>query len=69
MRLKMLLPLLVLPTVAAAQANDPQYVPGATWEHRSPAQMGVDSVALAAAIAFAIANDASAPRRPCRRPT
>lgn len=62
MRLRMLLPLLVLPTIAAAQASDPQYVPGATWEHRSPAQMGVDSAALAAAIAFAIANDASAPR-------
>ncbi|HET8771576.1 MAG TPA: serine hydrolase [Gemmatimonadaceae bacterium] len=58
----MLLPLLVLPTIAAGQARDPQYVPGATWEHRSPSQMDVDSAALAAAIAFAIANDASAPR-------
>ncbi len=53
---------LLLPGVLAAQTNGAPYVPGATWEHRSPEAMGVDSAALAAAIAFAIANDASAPR-------
>lgn len=44
-----------------ARATTP-YVPGAVWEHRSPAAMGVDSTKLAAAIAFAVANEASAPR-------
>ncbi|MEO6444045.1 MAG: serine hydrolase [Gemmatimonadaceae bacterium] len=38
------------------------YVPGATWEHRSAAAMGLDSVRLADAIAFAIRSDAKAPR-------
>ncbi len=38
------------------------YVPGATWEHRSPAAMQVDSAALAQAIAFAIRSEARAPR-------
>ncbi|MFM8781457.1 MAG: serine hydrolase domain-containing protein, partial [Gemmatimonadota bacterium] len=38
------------------------YVPDATWERRSPAAMGVDSATLAAAIAFAVANEAKAPR-------
>lgn len=38
------------------------YVPGALWEARSPAAMGVDSAKLAAAIAFAVANEARAPR-------
>ena len=38
------------------------YVPTATWEHRSPAAMGLDSAKLAAAIAFAIASDAKNPR-------
>lgn len=33
------------------------YVPGAIWEHRSPAAMGVDSVKLADAIAFAIRTE------------
>lgn len=38
------------------------YVPGATWERRSPATVGVDSARLAEAIAFAIAREARAPR-------
>ena len=38
------------------------YIPTATWEHRSPAAMGLDSAKLAAAIAFAIASDAKNPR-------
>lgn len=44
-----------------ARAATP-YVPGATWEQRSPSAAGVDSVKLAEAIAFAIASEASAPR-------
>jgi hypothetical protein len=46
---------------SAARASAP-YVPGSTWEHRSPSAMRVDSAALAAAIAFAVANEARAPR-------
>jgi CubicO group peptidase (beta-lactamase class C family) len=38
------------------------YVPGANWERRAPAAMGVDSAQLAAAIAFAVAQEARAPR-------
>jgi CubicO group peptidase (beta-lactamase class C family) len=38
------------------------YVPGAVWERRSPAAMNVDSTKLAEAIAFAVANEARAPR-------
>ncbi len=38
------------------------YVPGATWERRSPSVMGVDSAKLAEAIAFAVRNEARAPR-------
>ena len=38
------------------------YVPGATWERRAPSAMNVDSTKLAAAIAFAVQNEARAPR-------
>lgn len=38
------------------------YVPGATWERRAPSAMNVDSAKLAAAIAFAVQNEARAPR-------
>lgn len=44
------------------RAAAPRYVPGAVWEHRSPAAMGVDSAKLADAIAFAIQNETKAPR-------
>src|SRR5690606_11338170 len=33
------------------------YVPGPTWEHRTPTQAGLDSAKLAAAIAFAISKE------------
>lgn len=57
--------------VVAAKATSAQrnqraaaspYVPGAPWEHRSPSQAGLDSAKLAAAIAFAIQKEATAPR-------
>ena len=38
------------------------YVPGASWERRAPAAAGIDSAKLAEAVAFAVANDATAPR-------
>lgn len=45
----------------AARTATP-YVPGASWERRAPAAAGIDSAKLAEAIAFAVANDATAPR-------
>lgn len=45
----------------SARAVTP-YVPGAVWERRAPSAAGVDSVKLAAAIAFAVQNEARAPR-------
>ncbi len=53
--------------VAAAQAAQrgraaAPYVPGASWERRSPTAMGVDSVKLAEAIAFAVKSESRAPR-------
>jgi CubicO group peptidase (beta-lactamase class C family) len=44
----------------AAQSRS--YVPGAVWERRSPSAVGVDSAKLAEAIAFAVTNEARAPR-------
>lgn len=52
-------------TAQNARAARPQaapYVPGATWERRAPSAAGVDSAKLAAAIAFAVQNEARAPR-------
>lgn len=61
--------LFVLPlsgSVAQAQARGrapaAAYVPGATWERRAPAQMGLDSAKLADAIAFAVQREARTPR-------
>src|SRR3954468_3647893 len=36
--------------------------PGVRWAHRAPSAVGIDSVQLAAAIAFAIANESKLPR-------
>lgn len=36
--------------------------PGDAWEHRSPAAVGMDSVALAEAVAHAVANEPDSPR-------
>jgi len=60
------LTLLVATSPLAAQASRARatlpYVPGVSWERRSPGAVGVDSARLADAIAFAIAKDARAPR-------
>jgi CubicO group peptidase (beta-lactamase class C family) len=49
---------------AADVAGSPVYFPeaGTAWEHRSAAQMGMDSVKLAAAIAFAVTSESKNPR-------
>jgi CubicO group peptidase (beta-lactamase class C family) len=46
----------------APRAAAAPYVPGATWERRSPSEVGVDSAKLAAAIAYAIEQEAKSPR-------
>lgn len=59
--LLLLTPLGALEAQRSRPAASP-YVPSATWEHRAPSAMGVDSVKLAEAIAYAIAREATAPR-------
>ena len=59
------LSLLVAPAAAAQRtsARAEQYVPAAgSWERRAPAQVGMDSARLQAAIAFARENESRAPR-------
>jgi CubicO group peptidase (beta-lactamase class C family) len=46
----------------AGAAETSIYYPAANWEHRTPAQAGMDAKALQAAIAFAIASETKAPR-------
>jgi CubicO group peptidase (beta-lactamase class C family) len=53
---------LVAQGTRAPRAQAAPYVPGATWERRAPSAAGVDSAKLAAAIAFAVQNEARAPR-------
>ena len=49
---------LLLPTLTSAQ-----YVPpAASWEHRTPGELGLDAAQIQAAIAFAQANESSNPR-------
>src|SRR5688500_40236 len=49
---------------AQARSQSGAYFPGPDerWERRTPGQVGMDSVRLAQGIAFAIANEAKAPR-------
>ena len=57
--------LIAAPRPAAAQraGRDAYYPgPGDRWERRAPRQVGVDSARLAAANAFAVANESRAPR-------
>jgi CubicO group peptidase (beta-lactamase class C family) len=65
LRIPLVLSLVALPAFAQSRARPAAaapYVPGPTWEHRSPSAAGVDSAKLADAIAFAIAREARAPR-------
>ena len=61
-------PLLLGASVAGAlRAQTPNgpaspYVPGTTWERRTPAAIGMDAALLDSAIAFARANESRAPR-------
>ena len=66
MRARRLLPIaLVVSAVAVrAEAQRGAYVPGAgdDWQRRTPAQVGMDSARLQAAIAFHLQNESRAPR-------
>jgi CubicO group peptidase (beta-lactamase class C family) len=54
---------LLVATAAQAQRTS-AYVPGAghAWERRAPAQVGMDAAGVDSAVAFAIANESTAPR-------
>ena len=56
------LPILVLTVACSVPAAEAPYFPGpgAAWEHRSPAQVGMDSTALANAMAYAAAESFAA---------
>ncbi|MBV8839128.1 MAG: serine hydrolase, partial [Alphaproteobacteria bacterium] len=54
----LLLALLATPLSANAQT----YFPGPTWEHKTPAEAGLDPARLKEAIDFAIAGETKAPR-------
>ncbi|HSJ10714.1 MAG TPA: serine hydrolase [Longimicrobiales bacterium] len=57
-----LLPLLLVLPAAPLLAQAP-YVPGAgSWEHREPAQVGLDAAGIRAAVQFALESEATAPR-------
>jgi CubicO group peptidase (beta-lactamase class C family) len=47
---------------AAGSATAPGYVPGAVWERKAPAEVGIDAAALDAAIAFARQSESRSPR-------
>jgi CubicO group peptidase (beta-lactamase class C family) len=64
-RIALLLALAALPAAAQSRSRPAaaaQYVPGPTWEHRSPSAAGVDSAKLADAIGFAIKSEARGSR-------
>jgi len=58
--------LIILALIAASSSvaaqTGPIYYPDATWEHRMPAESGIDSQQLKEAIDFAIASETKAPR-------
>ena len=51
--------------ILSASAQQP-YFPGTTWQHREPAQAGLDAAKLKEAIDFAIAAESKAPRDQAR---
>jgi CubicO group peptidase (beta-lactamase class C family) len=60
--MKLRFSLLFLAVATAGAQRTPYYPSPAAWEHRSAAQVGLDSTKLAEAIAFAVASEAKAPR-------
>jgi hypothetical protein len=65
--LALLVLLLVAPLRVAAQASTEErsaaaYYPDATWQHKTPSEMGINPQSLTEAIDFAVANETRAPR-------
>jgi CubicO group peptidase (beta-lactamase class C family) len=54
--------LLFLAVATAGAQRTPYYPSPTAWEHRSAAQVGLDSIRLAEAIAFAVASESKNPR-------
>src|SRR5215468_5997417 len=59
--------LIAAPTWAAAQSNRPDgrspvYYPDAVWQHKTPAESGLDPARLKEATDFAVANETRSPR-------
>ena len=67
-RFAVLIALMLSPWCAQAQKKgakpgvSPVYYPDKTWLHKQPAEVGMDDASLKEAIAFAISNEAKAPR-------
>jgi CubicO group peptidase (beta-lactamase class C family) len=65
-RLLALVLLLIPPLAAAAQPNKPPsgapYFPNAAWQHKTPAESGLDPARLKEAVDFAIAGETRNPR-------
>jgi CubicO group peptidase (beta-lactamase class C family) len=62
---RILFPIAALLAAATAQAQRTTvYVPGPgdAWERRAPAQVGMDAALVDSAVAFAVANESTAPR-------
>ena len=62
---RVLFPIAALLLAATAQAQRTSaYVPGPgdDWERRAPAQVGMDAALVDSAVAFAVANESTAPR-------
>ncbi|HEX5872827.1 MAG TPA: serine hydrolase [Longimicrobium sp.] len=61
---RILFPIALLLTTTAQAQRTSAYVPGAgeDWERRAPAQVGMNAALVDSAVAFAIANEGTAPR-------
>lgn len=58
----LLLSLALLGLVSGLTAQDRYFPPRSAWEHRAPAELGLDHVPLDSARDFALRNEATAPR-------
>ncbi len=56
------LSLALLASVSTLPAQDRSFPPRGSWEHRAPAELGLDAAALDSARAFAIRSESRAPR-------
>jgi CubicO group peptidase (beta-lactamase class C family) len=65
-QLTLVLLLVALPCAATAQSNRPAdtavYFPDAVWQHKTPAESGLDPARLKEATDFAVANEVKSPR-------